>query len=262
MPDLGVLLPGEDPIWLCVIYGSASFGALGPQSDIDVLAEGDADAIAAWAAEAEQVTRREVNVSGVDYMLLQPMMVQQILDTPIVLRDSRDRLDYMRRELDEGGRLRAFQVRILGEALDEFPQDGPERAITAPEQRYIEALAGVRHEYRKMLEARTPLDRQWAVERLTRRVRNLLRNWPDHGNYVEPREAIENLAGELDKRTLEVLRELPYEHARADAVDVAIDPGWKEAQALIAEVADDLIAGAACAVRACIRAESSTWGSG
>ena len=148
-------------------------------------------------------------------------------------------------------------MRILGEALDEFPQAGPDRAITASEQRYIEALAGVRHEYRKMVEGRTALDRQWAVERLTRRIRNLLRNWPEHGNYIEPRKAIENLAGELDERTLEVLRELPYEHARADSVDVAIDPGWTEAQALIAEVADDLEARAAGAVRACLRAEPS-----
>jgi hypothetical protein len=245
-------------VWLCVIYGSASFGALGPKSDIDVLAEGYANAIAAWAAEAEQVTGREVNVSGVDYMLRQPMMVQQILDTPIVLRDSRNRLEDMQRALDEGGRLRAFHVRILGEALDEFPQDGPDRAITAPEQRYIEALAGVRHEYRKVIEGRTALDRQWAVERLTRRIRNLLRNWPDHGNYIEPREAIEKLAGELDERTREVLRELPYEHARADPVDVAIDPAWTEAQAQIAEVAEDLIAAAARALRASLRAESST----
>jgi len=60
LPDLGVLLPGEDQIWLCVIYGSASFGALGPNSDIDVLAEGDANAIAAWAAEAERLTGREI----------------------------------------------------------------------------------------------------------------------------------------------------------------------------------------------------------
>jgi len=80
LPDLGVLLPKENELWRCVIYGSASFGALGPNSDIDVLAEGDAKAIAAWAAEAEQLTRREVNVSDVDYMLRQPMMVQQILD--------------------------------------------------------------------------------------------------------------------------------------------------------------------------------------
>src|SRR3954452_19254532 len=130
LPDLAVLLPDEQQIWLCVIYGSASFGALGPNSDIDVLAEGDADAIAAWAAEAEHVTGREVNVSGVDYMSRQPTMVQQILDTPIVLRDSRKRLEDVQRELDKGGRLRTFQMRLLGEALDEFPQDGPARAIT------------------------------------------------------------------------------------------------------------------------------------
>ncbi len=157
----------------------------------------------------------------------------------------------MQLELDKGGRLRTFQMRLLGEALDEFPQDGPDRAITGSEQRFIEALAGVRNEYRKVIGGRTALDRQWAVERLTRRIRNLLRNWPVQGNYVEPREAIENLAGELAGRTLEVLRELPYEYARADPVDVAIDPGWTEAQALIAEVADDLIAGAEGALRAC-----------
>jgi len=189
-------------------------------------------------------------------MLRQPMMVQQILDTPIVLRDSRRRLEDMQLDLDTDGRLRTFQMRLLGEALDEFPQDG--RAVTASEQRFIEALAGVRNEYRRVIGGRTPLERQLAVERLTRRIRNLLRNWPEHGNYVEPRSAIEDLAGELAERTLEVLRELPYEYARADPIDVAIDPGWTEAQALIGEVADDLIAGAERALRACLKAESST----
>src|SRR3954467_11962209 len=104
LPDLAGLLPDEQQIWLCVIYGSASFGALGAGSDIDVLAEGDRDAIDAWASAAEQGAAREVNVSSVDYMLRQPMMVQQILDTPIVLRDTRDRLGDMRRELESDGR--------------------------------------------------------------------------------------------------------------------------------------------------------------
>lgn len=162
------LLPAEDQIWLCVVYGSAAHGALGPNSDIDVLGEGEPAHLDAWWQQGELAIGREVNISGVSYMLAQPMMAAQILDGPVVLRDSRNRLEDMRREMDQNGRLRAFQVRILGEALDEFPQKGPARPFTSSEQRFMEALAGLRSERKRLYIDVSPLQRQWAVERMTR----------------------------------------------------------------------------------------------
>lgn len=241
---LAPILPGPDSIWLCAIYGSAAFGALGPNSDIDVIAEGDCETLDEWRQQAEAVTSREVNVASVDYMMRQPLMVQQIASNPIVLRDTQDRLAQMRDEVERSGRLRAWQLRTLGEALGEFNQQGPGRPLTDLEQRFIEALASVRNEAQQLrIAAMKDLEAQWATERPTRRIRNLLRSWPQHGNHVAPRRTLDDLHNDLAPATLDALRVLPYEDARADPVDVQLNPVWTQARELLVPVLDDLVRG-------------------
>jgi predicted nucleotidyltransferase len=250
------LLPAEGDVWLCVIYGSAARGGLGPNSDIDVLGEGNGEALEAWREQAEDALKREINVSGVTYMLKQPMMVAEILDEPVVLRDVRGRLKDMCRQTEEEGRLPLFLLRIMREAFDDFTVDPPERGLTRPERLFMEALAGARNERKKMTTSDSPLQRQWATERLTRRLRNMLRDWPEHGNYVEFRRAIENLDGTLQPDTLAALRVLPYEHASLHPVDPAIDPAWTEAHDLLLPVLDDLIDTAAANLGASLARQS------
>ena len=251
---LEALLPSPDDVWLCVVYGSAARGALVPTSDIDVLGEGHADALDAWREAAERVIDREVNLSGVEHMLRQPMMVAEVLDGPIVLRDSRDRLGDMRRAAAEDGSLRSAQICMLGDALREYPQERPARSFTGGEQRFMEALARLRREL-EHFQSEKALERQWAVGRMTRLIRNMLRDWPIHGDYVQPRRAIENLTGTLDAATINALRELPYEQAASNPVAPQLDPGWTQAQELLAPVLDALIAAAAAALRASIHRE-------
>ncbi len=247
------LLPRDGDLWLCVVFGSAARNALGPRSDVDVVAEGLPEAIDAWQGAAQQAVGREVSVYSVSYMLRQPMMVAEILDGPVVLRDTRGRLAEMQAESEKDGRLPAFLLRMLRDALMDYEQPGPSRNYSGTERRFMEALAATRSERKRLQSVETKaLERLWATERATRWIRNLLRDWPGHGNYQSPRAALDRLQDSLSPQVIQALRLLPYEEATGNPVDLQVDPRWIHAEQLLTPTLDELVERASDALRASI----------
>lgn len=247
--ELRALLPAPDQMWLCVVFGSAARGALGPESDIDVVAEGDPDALETWVAAAEASTGREVDVSGPTYHLSSPLILSEILENHVVLRDSRARLDEIRHRLDTECDLETWQLMALREAVDDPTERAPGRPLSPEEARFIAALGKVRNERKRLLAADKSLERQWATQRLLRGVRNLLRDWPECGDYVQPRAVLKKLAGHVSTPTLSAIAELPFESAPGDSADPKLDPKWAVAETVVVPVLDDLLIAATRSLR-------------
>jgi hypothetical protein len=249
---LRALLPDEEQFWLCVVFGSAARDAFGPKSDIDVLAEGEPEAVSRWAEAAEAAVGREVNPASVPYMQRQPMMMAEILEAPVVLRDVRGQVDQLRAEEERSGRLEAWLFRMYREALGDFDEPAPARAFTGSERRFMEALAKLRNERGKL--TGKPLERRWAAQRITRVTRNLLRDWPRHGNYRDPAAAAVTVAAELEGPLSSLLPSLPYEQAQSNPVDVRPSPTWEGVAQRLLPLLDQLIDAASDALRSSVRA--------